>query len=264
MNLGKKIRLERIFDKKSKKTIIVPMDHGVSVGPIEGLVNMPEIIDQVSRGGANAVILHKGIAKICFKADMGLILHLSGSTTLGPDINNKVLLASVEEAISLGAEGVSVHVNVGAEREPEMLRDLGQIAEVCEKWGMFLLAMMYPRGKKIESEHNVKWVKMAARIGAELGADIIKTNYTGDVESFREVVQGCPVPVLVAGGPKMETDKEVLEMVAGAMKAGAKGISIGRNVFQHQNPEKIVRALAKIVHEGKSVEEAMRQLITNN
>jgi fructose-bisphosphate aldolase/2-amino-3,7-dideoxy-D-threo-hept-6-ulosonate synthase len=260
MNIGKKIRLERIFDKKSKKTIIVPMDHGVSVGPIEGLVNMAETIEKVRQGGANTVILHKGIAKNCFQGNIGLILHLSGSTTAGPDVNNKVLLASVEEAIRLGVDGVSVHVNIGAEREPEMLRDLGQVAEVCEKWAMPLLAMMYPRGKKIENEHDVKYVKMAARIGAELGADIIKTNYTGDLESFREVVAGCPVPVVVAGGPKMETDKEVLEMVVGAMKAGARGVSIGRNVFQHQNPEKMVRALARIVHEGKSVEEAMEEL----
>jgi len=236
------------------------MDHGVSVGPIEGLVKMTEIIEKVRQGGANAVILHKGIVKNCFQGDIGLILHLSGSTTAGPDVNNKVLLASVEEAIRLGADGVSVHVNIGAEEEPEMLRDLGQVAEICERWRMPLLAMMYPRGEKIDSEHNVKWVKMAARIGAELGADIIKTNYTGDVESFREVVEGCPVPVVIAGGPKMGSDKELLEMVSGAMKAGAKGISIGRNVFQHKNPDMMVKALAKIVHQGKSVEEVMKEL----
>lgn len=260
MNIGKKIRLEKIFDKKSKETIIVPMDHGVNVGPIDGLVKMSEIIEKVREGGANAVILHKGIAKNCFPGNISLMVHISGSTTAGPDVNNKVLVASVEEAIRLGADGVSIHVNIGAKEEPEMLKALGVVANSCDRWGMPLLAMMYPRGEKIDSEHNPKWVKMVARIGAELGADIVKTNYTGDVESFREVVEGCPVPVVIAGGPKMGSDREVLEMVFGAMKAGAKGISIGRNVFQHENPTKMVRALAKIVHEGKSVEEAMREL----
>ena len=263
MTIGKKIRLERIFDKMSKNIIIVPMDHGVSVGPIEGLVNMPGIIDKVSRGGANAVILHKGIVSSGFRGygkDIGLIVHLSGSTIAGSDVNNKVLVTTVEEAIRLGADGVSIHINIGAKQEPEMLRDLGLVAEICDKWGMPLLAMMYPRGEKIDSEHNPKWVKMAARIGAELGADIVKTNYTGGVESFREAVEGCPVPLLIAGGPKMGSDKEILEMVFGAMKAGARGISIGRNVFQHKDPEKMVRALARIVHEGKTVDEAMREL----
>ncbi len=239
------------------------MDHGVSVGPIEGLVDMPGIIDKVAKGGANAVILHKGIVSSGFRGygkDIGLIVHLSGSTTTGPDVNNKVLVASVKEAIRLGADAVSIHINIGNKQEPEMLRDLGSVAESCDKWGMPLLAMMYPRGEKIDSEHNVKWVKMAARIGAELGADIIKTNYTGDVETFREVVAGCPAPVLIAGGPKMGSDKEILEMVYGAMKAGARGISIGRNVFQHKFPDKMVRALAKIVHEGKTVEEAAKEL----
>lgn len=260
MTIGKKIRLERIFDKMSKNTIIVPMDHGVSVGPIEGLVNMPEIIDKVAKGGANAVILHKGIVKNCFQGNIGLLLHISGSTTAGSDVNNKVLVASVKEAIRLGADAVSIHINIGAKQEPEMLEALGLVADSCDRWGMPLLAMMYPRGEKIDSEDNVKWVKLAARIGAELGADIIKTNYTGEIESFREVVEGCPAPVLIAGGPKMGSDKEVLEMVFGAMKAGARGISIGRNVFQHKDPTKMVRALAKIVHQGKSVDEAIKEL----
>ncbi len=260
MALGKEIRLKRIFDKNSGNTIIVPMDHGVSIGPVTGLVNMKETIEKVARGGANAVLVHKGIAKNCFDGQTTLILHLSGATIAGADINNKVLVASVKEAIALGADGVSVHVNIGAPQELEMLKDLGKIAKICDEWGIPLLAMMYPRGPKIDSEHNVKWVKMAARIGAELGADIVKTNYTGSVESFREVIEGCPVPVVIAGGPKMGSEKELLEMVENAMKAGAKGVSIGRNVFQHKDPEKMVKALSTIVHEGKTAKEAMEKL----
>ncbi len=261
--IGKRVRLERIINRETKRTIIVPMDHGVSSGPIPGLIDMPTTVNSVAEGGANAVLLHKGIIKHGHRGygrDIGLIMHLSGSTSLSPDPNHKVLVASVEEAIKLGADAVSIHVNVGADDEAEMLAQLGEVSARCMEWGMPLLAMMYPRGRKIESEHDVEVVKHAARVGAELGADIVKTNYTGDVDSFKEVVKGCPVPVVIAGGPKMSTDREVLEMVAGAIEAGAAGTSIGRNIFQHKNPTKMVRAIAAIVHEGKSVEEAMKML----
>jgi fructose-bisphosphate aldolase/2-amino-3,7-dideoxy-D-threo-hept-6-ulosonate synthase len=261
--IGKRVRLERIINRETRKTIIVPMDHGVSSGPIAGLIDMPAAVNSVAEGGANAVLLHKGIIKHGHRGygrDIGLIMHLSGSTSLSPDPNNKVLVATVEEAIKLGADAVSIHVNVGADDEAEMLTQLGEISAKCMEWGIPLLAMMYPRGRKIESEHDVEVVKHAARVGAELGADIVKTNYTGDVDTFKEVIKGCPVPVVIAGGPKMSTDREVLEMVAGAIEAGAAGTSIGRNIFQHASPTKMVRAIAAIVHEGKSVDEAMKLL----
>jgi fructose-bisphosphate aldolase/2-amino-3,7-dideoxy-D-threo-hept-6-ulosonate synthase len=239
------------------------MDHGLSMGPIAGLEDMAAIVNKVAEGGANAVILHKGIVRAGHRGygrDIGLILHLSGSTSLGPDPLGKVPVATVEEAIKLGADAVSIHINVGAPNEPEQLRSFGEIAEICASWGMPLLAMMYPRGPKIKSEHDPAMVAHAARVGAELGADIIKTNYTGDIDSFRKVVRGCPVPVVIAGGPKMATDRDVLEMAFEATKAGGAGASIGRNVFQHRNPVGMVRALAKIIHEEASVERAMREL----
>jgi len=264
--IGKAIRIERIMNRKTGKIIIVPMDHGVSSGPIKGLLDMPKAINKVADGGANAVLVHKGTIKTGHRGygrDIGLIMHLSGSTSLGPDPNNKVLVASVEEALKLGADAVSVHVNIGAENEAEMLKNLGEVSADCSRWGMPLLAMMYPRGKKIDErggEHRVGVVKLAARAGAELGADMIKTNYTGDPDSFKEVTKGCPVPVVIAGGPKMDTDKDVLEMVRDSINAGGAGTSIGRNVFQHKNPAKMVKAISRIVHEGHEVNEAMKGL----
>jgi fructose-bisphosphate aldolase/2-amino-3,7-dideoxy-D-threo-hept-6-ulosonate synthase len=261
--IGKSVRLERIFNRETQKTIIVPMDHGVSSGPIKGLIDMPKIVNKVADGGANAVLLHKGIVRHGHRGygrDIGLILHLSASTSLSPDPNNKVLVTNVEEAIKLGADAVSVHINIGAENEADMLRKLGSVSRDCMEWGMPLLAMMYPRGKKISSEHDVEVVKLAARAGAELGADIIKTNYTGDIDSFKEVIKGCPVPVVIAGGPKMSTTKDVLEMVRDAVEAGAAGTSIGRNVFQAEDPTKMVRAMAALVHGGEGVDEAMKLL----
>jgi fructose-bisphosphate aldolase/2-amino-3,7-dideoxy-D-threo-hept-6-ulosonate synthase len=153
-----------------------------------------------------------------------------------------------------------MHVNVGAETEAEMLEALGAMTMVCERWSMPLLAMMYPRGKKVKSEHDPELVKHAARVGAELGADLIKTNYTGDPDSFKEVISTCPVPVIIAGGPKANTDEEVLKMVEDAISVGASGVSIGRNVFQHKNPTNMTRAMSKIVHEGFSAEEAIKTL----
>jgi len=261
--VGKRIRLERIIDRKTRRTVIVPMDHGLSMGPIAGLEDMAAIIDKVAEGGANAVVLHKGIVRAGHRGygrDIGLIIHLSGSTTLGPDPNSKVPIASVEEAVSLGADAVSVHVNVGAANEPEQLQTLGEVAEACATWGMPLFAMMYPRGQKVKDQHDPTLVAHAARVGAELGADIVKTVYTGEVESFRKVVRGCPVPVVIAGGPKAETDKDVLQMAADAIEAGAIGISIGRNIFQHSDPVRMTKALSKIVHGKVSVDEALKEL----
>jgi len=260
--IGKQIRMERIMDRRTHKTVMVPMDHGVTLGPIEGLIDMGKTVDLVANGGANAVIGHIGLALYGHRGygrDIGLILHLSASTRLGPDPNSKVLVNSVERAIKMGADGVSVHVNIGAEDEASMLIDLGNVAQACMEWGMPLLAMMYARGPKIKDETDVEAVKIASRVGAELGADIIKTSYTGDPESFREVVEGCPAPVVIAGGSKLG-DMETLKMIEGAMKAGASGLSVGRNAFQHEHPDRLVRAACAIVHEGKTAEEAIELL----
>lgn len=259
--IGKMIRLERIRNRNSGRMVIVPMDHGVTMGPISGLTNMAKTVDDIVNGGANAIVLHKGLVTAGHRGagkDIGLIIHLSASTSLSPDPNAKVDVTDVTEAVRLGADAISVHVNLGADTEREMLRSLGQIARRCNDWGMPLLAMMYTRGTKIKDQFDVKYVKHAARVGAELGADVVKVVYTGSPASFAEVVGGCPVPVVIAGGEKMESDKEIFEMVAGALKAGCAGVSIGRNIFQHRRPIRIVEAISAMVHEEKSVQAAMR------
>jgi predicted phospho-2-dehydro-3-deoxyheptonate aldolase len=261
--IGKRIRLERIIDRNSKRTVIIPMDHGVTVGPIEGLADMRLAISQVVAGGANAILMHKGMVRAGHRGtgrDVGLIIHLSGGTALSPDPNAKELVCTVEEAIKLGADAVSVHINLGAETDREMLRQLGYISRRCVEWQIPLVAMMYTRGPKIKSEYDVNNVKHAARVAAELGADIVKVPYTGRPDTFAEVVEGCPVPVVIAGGPKMGSDEDIFKMAEGALKAGAAGLSIGRNAFQHKAPEKMVRALSKMVHEEASVKDAMKIL----
>jgi class I fructose-bisphosphate aldolase len=264
--IGKQIRLERILHRETGRTVIVPMDHGVSVGPIEGIIDMKDSVNQVAVGGANAIVIHKGLVGTGHRRrgkDVGLIIHLSASTNLSPFPNAKTLVCSVEEAIKLGADAVSIHVNIGDGMEREMLSDFGVVAREARDWGMPLLAMIYPRGEKIKDEYEPGVLKHAARLGAELGADIVKVSYTGSVDTFREVVAGCPVPVVIAGGPKMTSDRDILEMVKGSIEAGGAGVSIGRNVFQHRDPTGIIGAMSMLVHEESSIDEALSFLQTS-
>lgn len=259
-NIGKMIRFERIFNRTTNRTVIVPMDHGISIGPVAGVIDMKSTIQQVANGGANAIVEHKGLVGEGLRRegpDIGLIVHLSASTCLSPFPNAKTLVCTVEEAIKLGADAVSIHVNMGDADEKEMLHDFGVVSSHCREWGMPLLAMIYARGEKIKNAFDVEYIKHAARVGDELGADIVKVPYTGTPESFSQVTEGCSIPVVIAGGEKMNSDREILEMVKGSVDAGGSGVSIGRNVFQHSDPEVMVRAMAGIVHENMSVDEAI-------
>ncbi len=258
--IGKQIRMERVINRNTGCSVIVPVDHGLTVGPIPGLVNMRETVSEVVDGGINAVLMHKGHVTGGHRGhgrDVGLFIHLSGATMLAPDPNKKVLVATVEEAIKLGADGISIHINLGADDESLMLRDFGKIGKKCQEWGMPLLAMMYTRGDKVKNESDVDNVKLAARVAHELGADIVKVTFTGDAESFSRVTEGVTIPVLIAGGEKAKTDEDVLRNVKAALDGGGKGVSIGRNVFQHKSPKNFCLALSKLVHEKVSLEQAL-------
>lgn len=250
------------MDRNTGNCVIVPMDHGISIGPTAGLYDMKSTVDAVANGGATAVLMHKGLIRYSYRSsgnDIGLILHLSASTDLGVTSNSKVLVASVEEAIKNGADAVSVHINVGAETEPEMLADVGRISRDCSEWGMPLLVMAYARGPSIKNSYDPHAVAHAARVATELGADVVKCSYTGDPDTFRDVVKGALAPVVIAGGPKMDSDEAILQMVYDSIQAGGHGVSIGRNVFQHKNVEGMTRAISDIVLHGYTVEESMKK-----
>ncbi len=260
MSLGKTIRLERILNRKTQRAIIVPMDHGVSVGPIDGIIDMRETIVDMANSGADAVLMHKGLVRCGHRAsgrDVGLIVHLSASTSLSPLSNSKTLVGTVEEAVRLGADGVSVHVNLGDTNEREMLADLGRVARSADEWGMPLLAMVYARGPRVDNEFDPAVVAHCARVGVELGADVVKVPYTGDMESFSDVVSACCIPVVIAGGPRTESTRQFLEMVDNSLKAGGSGLSVGRNVFQHPRRTRLVQALRGLVHENMPLEQAL-------
>lgn len=263
MHLGKLVRLERIINRDTQRTIIIPMDHGTTVGAIDGLVDMPEAVNDMAEGGADAVLMHKGLVRCGHRKrgkDMGLIVHLSASTSLSPRSNTKVLVGTVEEAITLGADAVSVHVNLGDDNERDMLCDLGRTATACSAWGMPLLAMVYARGPKIHNGFDPALIAHCARVGVELGADIVKVPYSGSIDSFVDVVQACCVPVVIAGGERMESTAEFLQMVHDSLRAGGAGLSVGRNVFQHPRRVELVRAVRALVHENCTVDHALAML----
>ncbi|MDA4113682.1 MAG: 2-amino-3,7-dideoxy-D-threo-hept-6-ulosonate synthase [Thaumarchaeota archaeon] len=256
MVTGKQVRLARVL--KNGRMLCIPMDHSLAVGPISGLEDTEETINQIARGGATSFLVQKGIIKSLSKpVPIGMIIQLSASTTLGMAPNRKILIASVEESMRLGVDAISIHINIGGKEEPEMLQQLGMVADSCDEYQVPFIAMMYPRGENIKDPSDPVTVAHVARIGAEAGADIVKTVYTGSPETFREVVRKCPVPVVLAGGAKAESDEALLRMAEDAMKAGAMGVTFGRNVFQHSNPMLIVRALKRVVIDKAGVEEAM-------
>ncbi len=247
--VGKKRRIKRII--KNGRSVILPMDHGVTQ-PEKGIEKVDRVVEAVQEY-VDAIIIHKGVAKrseVIAEMEAGLIIHLSGSTMWAEDPNDKRLVTTVEKAISLGADGVSMHVNIGSKTEAKQIEMLGQVSEVCDWYGIPLLAMMYPRGG---IEVNTETVKHAARIGYELGADIIKVPYTF---KFEKVTAICDLPVVIAGGSK-GSEYELYRKVEDAMNRGAVGVAVGRNIFNSSHPTKVAKALHMIVHNNLRAEDVM-------
>lgn len=258
-HLGKQLRLRRLLHPDGRG-VVVPMDHGVSVGPLDGLVEPARAVASVQ--AAESIVVHKGLVRHVAGElrGLGLWLHVSASTSLNPDGNDKRLVADVEEVLRLGADGVSIHVNVGAATESRMVEDMGRVSDACDRHGLPLLAMMYPRGPAIRDPHDVELVKHVARLGDELGADVLKVPYTGSPETFREVVRSVGVPVLISGGAKADRDEDFLRMVAGSIEAGGAGVSVGRNIWQAKDVPAMTRAVHRLVHDRVSVEDVLHDL----
>lgn len=265
---GKTLRLKRFLTSPSGRMVILPLDHGVSLGPLPGLERPEDIIRVGAQEGADALVLHKGMLRFLEKLTgslPGIFLHLSAGSQLGPSPHHKVLVGTVEEAIRRGADGVSIHINLGNHDEPEMLQDFGMVGDACVEWQLPLLAMIYVRGPKAAAPDSV--IAHAARIGAELGADIIKIPAPEDSRVLREITSSLPVPVVIAGGSKIAEAPVFLERVEKGIEDGARGVAIGRNVFQSTCPEILLRAICRIVHRGYSAarawEESKGEAISN-
>jgi predicted phospho-2-dehydro-3-deoxyheptonate aldolase len=254
---GKDIRLAKILPFPGRKGCIVPVDHGATYGAISGIEKCYKTIENVRSGGGTAIVLHKGmlarISQYPALLDANYIMHVSASTSFGKTQSEKVLVGTVEEAIRLGAVGVSVHVNLGVDKEPEMLRDFGIISEKCSEWGMPLLSMMYVTG----AGNNVTGIAHAARLAQELGSDLVKVDYPGSAEGMKQVINGVDIPVLIAGGSRINELEDFLRVVDEAVFGGASGVSIGRNIFQHKQTKRVTEAICNLLQEKWHLEECI-------
>lgn len=246
---GKQLRLARIFPS-GRRLFSVPLDHSVSMGPIDGLEDLPLLVAELQRAGVDLVIVTKGAVRglpPVLAPSTLLGIHVSASTSLNPDANRKVLAGTAEEAVSLGADLLSVQVNFGIPDEGDMLRDLGVAVDQCRSLGLPLLCMAYVKkpGGGTPSE-----LRHACRAAADLGADIVKTSYPGSLEEFQRLVRSTPVPLLLGGGNRLEEDRAFLDLVRETVSAGAAGICIGRNLFQRRPVETFARQVATILHGG--------------
>jgi fructose-bisphosphate aldolase/2-amino-3,7-dideoxy-D-threo-hept-6-ulosonate synthase len=256
MTAGLSARLDRI--STNDRYLIVPMDHGLTMGAVDGLVDIESTIDGVTRGGADAVLTQRGIAPRVHpnKNDAGYIVHVNGSTTIGPDESDKRVTATAEDAVRAGADAVSFHINVGSEHEPDQIEELAELTADAERLGLPVLAMAYARGEGVD-ETDPEALGHAVRLAEEVGADVVKTGYSGDGDSFARVTESTRLPVVIAGGSR-GTDRDTVEMVRGAMDGEAAGVSMGRSIFQHEDPEGIARAVSAVVHDDADVDEALR------
>ena len=256
-------RMKRIFAPDGR-ALIVAMDHGLMDGPCKGLENPGKTIEKIIAGGANAVLTSYGIA-YNFAAELagiGLIMRSDGgSTSLGKMSGPGKIFFFIEEALRLGADALAVSAFPGSENEAETLQNLAKVASEAHAWGLPVLGEMVPGGFDSPPEaRNPHSVSVAARIGAELGADFIKTPY---VPGFEAVTQTSYVPVVILGGAKRGKERDMLADIKNAIDIGASGVAIGRNIWQSENPTAMTAAVASIIHHGATVDEAMQILEGN-
>lgn len=245
MKCGLRIRLKRMSESDGKM-FIVPLDHGITLGAINGLTNIEDTVHQVLVGGANGIIVHKGIVRRvfpCIGNDKALGVHLNASTTLGGKNNGKSIVCDVEEAIGYGADFVSYHINFGNEYEMVQLKELGKIKKECEALGVPLLVMTYIKDQKRDITDG-ETIAHAVRAVEEVGADIIKCSSPENIFDVDKIVKAVRQPVLFSGGEKKPDISTLYESLIDEMNLGASGVIIGRNVFGNTNPE----AVSKMIH----------------
>jgi fructose-bisphosphate aldolase / 2-amino-3,7-dideoxy-D-threo-hept-6-ulosonate synthase len=274
MNTGKQIRLNKLW--KHDRTLIIPFDHGLHSGAVEGLEVPERLAEIVADSPADGILVTPGVLrKIApIVKDLGIMLRIDGAfTSYTPDPGDFQSLYGVDDALSLGADSVIVMTYVGTPYEQVSLTRLGQTAADGDRFGMPVASEILPpallenhfgrdMGARFDqNEDIVDQIMHASRIGMEHGADLIKTRYHGNPESYKKVIATAGVPVIVAGGPKKnDTDKALLQLVHDIMQTGAAGIVFGRNVWKHPKVDRIIRAIAAIVHENESVTGALKIL----
>jgi DhnA family fructose-bisphosphate aldolase class Ia len=264
-SLGKAVRLERLQNHRSGRILTVALDHAPSYGVLPGLENIETAIERVAAGAPDAIMLMKGTAEMCYYPYAGLIPLILKSSTLSIWHSERdVQVSSLEDAVQLGADAIAMAVTIGSAQQPAILSHLAALVREAERLGMPVIAHAYPNGELVphDERYTVEQVGYAARLVMELGVDIIKTFYTGSTESFARVVEiAAPAMVVAAGGPRLATDVDALRMAYDVVQAGAAGITFGRNIWQSSETTGMIAALKQILHEERSVDEALGALM---
>mgnify|MGYP001559803859 FL=1 len=252
MDWGMKNRLSQLI-KSDGKCLFLPIDHGYFLGPTSKLEKPGETIKPLLPY-SDALFVTRGVLRSCVPADSNVpvILRVSGGTSVvGKDLANEGLTTSIKDAIRLNASAVGISVFVGSDYEHQTLMNLSRLVDEAEEYGIPVMAVTAV-GKELE-KRDARYLSLCCRIAAELGAKVVKTYWC---ENFDKIVNSCPVPVVIAGGPKTDTELEVLEFVYDGMQKGAIGVNLGRNIWQNQNPVGMIKAIRAIIHENASAKEA--------
>lgn len=246
--IGKSRRLSRLLVGEQKRCLLAPLDHGGWLGPVPGIDRPRGIVEAVTKGGANALLISPGFYRATaavIPPSVGIVLRVSLTAGLSDDGTQETPIASLDTALRMDADAIAVSVFFGRTGDVEIYRWLAQLADASQAYDMPVVAEMMPPP---DNFYDVKAIAHAARIGMELGADIIKTNYCGDIEAFRQVVSAVPVPIIVAGGPSSGSDdSSTIDVARDAIKAGAVGVAFGRRVWQAEDPEAVTRQLKEVV-----------------
>ena len=250
MDFGLRNRLSRIINPKTKKTVMLAVDHGYFQGPTTGLRNLKKTVMPLVPH-ADCLFITRGMLRTSIdpRSDVSICLRVSGGPSVLGELSNEDVIVSIEEAIRLNASGVGMSIFVGAKNEDRTISNLGRLVNEAERVGMPVLAVTAV-GK--EMGRDARYLGLACRMAAEIGAHFVKTYYCKD---FYKIVEGCPVPIVMAGGKKID-EKEALQMTANAIKEGASGVDMGRNIFQSDKPVGMIKAIKAVVHKGASVDEA--------
>ena len=258
---GKTLRLNKIFGPDGR-AVVVALDHASGMGPLPGIENPGGAVEKLVKGGVDAIMTTPGvITRFGSKfGRAGVILRVDGGGTALGSGGGFGKLFGPSMALALGADAVCSMGFAGIPDEYEHWSYVASLSEECQKLQVPFLVEALPRGEKVKTMAPEDGVAVACRVAAELGADFIKTSYPGTPKAMAKVAGTCYIPILILGGPKMDSDRALLETVSGALDGGAAGVCMGRNLWQHEHPDRIVAAIAEIVHRGSSVDSALKQL----
>ncbi|QLA16607.1 class I fructose-bisphosphate aldolase [Desulfolutivibrio sulfoxidireducens] len=252
-------KLSRLFDSRSGRTVLVPLDHGVGEGVLPGIEDLPGLIGMIRDFPVQGLVLNKGALRAYLSevpAAIRVAAQLSGGTRHAVPPYIRSLVCSVHEALRLGADLVAMQVNIANDLEDRMLADLGVVCDDAHGLGVPVLAVIQPKGDRIVNEMDPSLICHCIRLGAELGADMVGVPYSGDARSFSRACAASSAPVVITGGSCRPDFASFLGMVGQALEAGAAGTCVGRNVLQHHDPRQALGLLVDLVHGASAGETA--------